>query len=38
MYSYISAIVDTQYVKKKVKLALCLTKHCAMITYGGMDV
>jgi hypothetical protein len=24
--------------KKKVKLSLCLTKHCAMKTYGGVDV
>jgi hypothetical protein len=25
-------------VKKKVKLSLCLIKHCAMKTYGGVEV
>jgi hypothetical protein len=27
-----------QVKDKKVKLYLCLTKHCAMKAYGGVDV
>jgi hypothetical protein len=34
--SFFANDLDSSYIK--VKLSLCLTKHYAMKTYGGVDV
>jgi hypothetical protein len=33
-----NGLIKNDSRSKKVKLALCLPKHCAMKTYGGMNV
>jgi hypothetical protein len=34
----ISILAHFPYVKEKVKLSMCLIKHYAMKTYGGVEV